>query len=58
MKLGANYKAIADVYGTVFSAIRVKGCQWHFKSDVKNHVSKLKPEDQETLYPHAMHYVM
>ena len=45
---GANYKAIADVYGTEFSAIRVKGCQWHFKSDVKNHVSKLKPEDQET----------
>ena len=31
-----------------FSAIRVKGCQWHFKSDVKNHISKLKPEDQET----------
>ena len=45
---GANYKAIADVYGTEFSAIRVKGCQWYFKSDVKNHVSKLKPEDQET----------
>ena len=45
---GANYKAIADVYGTEFSAIRVKGCQWHFKLDVKNHVSKLKPEDQET----------
>ena len=45
---GANYKAIADVYGTEFSAIRVKGCQWHFKSDVKNYVSKLKPEDQET----------
>ena len=45
---GANYKAIADLYGTEFSAIRVKGCQWHFKSDVKNHVSKLKPEDQET----------
>ena len=45
---GANYKAIAQVYGTEFSAIRVKGCQWHFKSDVKNHVSKLRPEDQET----------
>ena len=45
---GANYKAIADVYGNEFSAVRVKGCQWHFKSDVKNHVSKLKPEDQET----------
>ena len=45
---GANYKAIAQVYGMEFSAIRVKGCQWHFKSDVKNHISKLKPEDQET----------
>ena len=47
-EVGANYKAIADVYGNEFSAVRVKGCQWHFKSDVKNHVSKLKPEDQET----------
>ena len=45
---GANYKAITQVYGPEFSAIRVKGCQWHFKSDVKNHVSKLRPEDQET----------
>ena len=24
------------------------GCQWHFKSDVKNHVSKLQPSDQES----------
>ena len=45
---GANYKAIAHVYRTEFCAIRVKGCQWRFKSDVKNHVSKLKPQDQET----------
>ena len=45
---GANYKAIAEVYGTEFAAIRVKGCQWHFKSDVKNHVSKLQPPDQES----------
>ena len=37
---GANYKAIVQVYGTEFSAIRVNGCQWHFKSDLKNHVSK------------------
>ena len=37
---GANYKAIAQVYGMEFCAIRVKGRQWHFKSDVKNHVSK------------------
>ena len=45
---GANYKTIAQVYGTEFSAIRVKGSQWYFKSDVKNSFSKLKPEDQET----------
>ena len=37
---GANYKAITQVCGTEFSAIMVKGCQWHFKLDVKNHVSK------------------
>ena len=45
---GANYKAIAEVYGAEFAATRVRGCQWHFKSDVKKHVSKLQPSDQET----------
>ena len=45
---GANYKAIAEVYGKEFAATRVKGCQWHFKSDVKNHVNKLAPIDQES----------
>ena len=45
---GANYKAITELYGAEFSAMRVKGCQWHFKSDVKNHVTKLVPEDQDT----------
>ena len=28
--------------------MHIKGCQWHFKSDVKNHVTKLVPEDQTT----------
>ena len=45
---GANYKAITELYGAEFSAMHVKGCQWHFKSDVKNHVTKLVPEDQDT----------
>ena len=45
---GANYKAITALYGADFSAMRVKGCQWHFKSDVKNHASKLVPEEQDT----------
>ena len=45
---GANYKAITELYRAEFSAMRVKGCQWHFKSDVKNHVTKLVPEDQDT----------
>ena len=45
---GANYKAITELYGAEFSAMSIKGCQWHFKSDVKNHVSKLVPEDQDT----------
>ena len=45
---GANYKAIAEVYGAKFAATRVKGCQWHFKSGVKNHMSKLQPSDQES----------
>ena len=45
---GANYKAITELYRAEFSAICMKGCQWHFKSDVKNHVTKLVPEDQDT----------
>ena len=45
---GANYKAITELYEAEFSAMRIKGCQWHFKSDVKNHVTKLVPEDQDT----------
>ena len=45
---GANYKAITELYRAEFSAMHVKGCQWHFKSDVKNHITKLVPEDQDT----------
>ena len=45
---GANYKAIAELYRSEFAAMLMKGCQWHFKSDVKNHVTKLVPEDQDT----------
>ena len=44
----ANYKAITELYGSEFAAMCVKGCQWHFQSDVKNHVTKLVPEDQDT----------
>ena len=53
---GANYRAITELYGAEFSAMHVKGCQWHFKSDVKNHVTKLVPEDQDTFVKtcHAM----
>ena len=43
-----NYKAISELYGSEFAVMCVKGCQWHFKSDVKNHVTKLVPEDQDT----------
>ena len=38
---GMNYKAIREVYGEQFVKHRVKGCQWHFKSDVMKHVAKV-----------------
>ena len=44
---GANYKAIALVYGEEFAAQCVKGCQWHFKSDVQKHLKHVRPEDQD-----------
>ena len=44
---GANYKAIALVYGEEFAAQRVKGCQWHFKSDVQKHLKHVRPKDQD-----------
>ena len=44
---GANYKAVREVYGEDFVRHRVKGCQWHFKSDVKNHINKVGPSHRE-----------
>ena len=38
---GANFKAIREVYGEEFVRHRVKGCQWHFKSDVRKHINKV-----------------
>ena len=38
---GANFKAIREVYGEEFVRQRVKGCQWHFKSDVRKHINKV-----------------
>ena len=40
---GANFKAIREVYGEEFVRHRVKGCQWHFKSDVRKHINKVGP---------------
>ena len=44
---GVNYKAITLVYGEEFAAQHVKGCQWHFKSDVQKHLKHVRPEDQD-----------
>ena len=44
---GANYKAVHQVYGEDFVRHQVKGCQWHFKSDVKNHINKEGPSHRE-----------
>ena len=44
---GANYKALRHIYGEEFVRTRVKGCQWHFKSDVKNHLSKIGPDQRD-----------
>ena len=38
---GANYKAVREVYGDDFCKNRVKGCQWHFKSDKTKHANKV-----------------
>ena len=45
---GTNYKAIALVYSEEFAAQHVKGCQWHFKSDVQKHLKHVRPEDQDS----------
>ena len=44
---GANFKVVLEVYGEDFVRHRVKGCQWHFKSDVKNHINKVGPNHRE-----------
>ena len=38
---GTNYKAIHEVYGDKFCKERVKGCQWHFKSDIHKQAQKV-----------------
>ena len=44
---GANFKAVREVYGDAFCKERVKGCQWHFKSDARRHAVKVGPEKRE-----------
>ena len=44
---GANYKALALVYGEQFASLRAKGCQWHFKQDVQKHMKHVCPDDQQ-----------
>ena len=44
---GANYKAVHEVYGEDFVRHRVKGCQWHFKSDVRNNLNKVGPSHRQ-----------
>ena len=44
---GANYKALALVYGEQFASLRAKGCQWHFKQDVQKHMKNVTPQDQQ-----------
>ena len=35
---GANWKALHHIYGQQFTEAHIRGCQWHFKSDVRNYV--------------------
>ena len=44
---GANYKAIREVYGDEFCKNRVKGCQWHFKSNARRHAQKVSANSRE-----------
>ena len=44
---GANWKALHHIYGEQFTEGRVQGCQWHFQSDVRNHVNKVGPDERE-----------
>ena len=42
---GANYKAIRHIYGDEFATNHVRGCQWHFKCDVKKHLPSVGQEE-------------
>ena len=44
---GANWKALHHIYGAQFIEARVRGCQWHFKSDVCNYVDRVGPDKRE-----------
>ena len=43
-KGGANWKVLRHIYGAQFTEDGVLGCQWHFKSDVRNYVNRVGPE--------------
>ena len=53
---GANWKALHHIYGEQFTEARVRGCQWHFKSDVWNYVHKVGPDECQNFskYCHAL----
>ena len=36
-----------DTYGAQFTEDRIRGCQWHFKSDVRNYVNRVGPKRRE-----------
>ena len=43
-KGSANWKAVKKIYGRTISDNRLKGCQWHFKNDVRFHMTQVGPE--------------
>ena len=47
----ANYCAIWQVYGEIFTNARVVGCQWHFKNDVNRHSKDVSPDMRELFMP-------
>ena len=44
---GANWKALRHIYGEKFTESRARGCQWHFKSDVRNNINKVGAERRD-----------
>ena len=50
---GANWKALRHIYGENFTELRVRGCQWHFKSDVRNHINKVGIDERENFKKHT-----